>query len=248
MTIWQILKIGLPLAFILGVALYINSLKNSVETLTEDRDKLLGQLATALEANKEQVQENKDLRDKVEKANIAKALAEQRSEILDEHSQERIDAIQENSKLLEDKIIKSASIAGDDFNNWWAEWMRRLTEVGPANGGSNQDGKEAYYPRESLSKTTEPNITFMAMNGSYAQMLQDRCEDSKGYDKDDLVDETQEGDPSYCRWYVIAIPGYRITTFQTYMEKVLLFAQQQYEWGKYYKDATNHFEEISNER
>lgn len=245
---WSILlKFGLPFLVIIGVASYIFILKSDNEDLEAHRDKLIGELAQVINAANEQKLENDKLRDDAARANAAKELADQKIQDNKLLFQERLDAIQKYAVTTEDAVFKSTVVAGDAFNGWFIDFMRRVQEIAPTDSGSNQDREANNTPTISTADAPQTDTALIiAMNRTYAERLQELCDESR-YDEDGLVDETREGNPDYCRWYVVGFPGQRVHEFQVYMERLYLYMLDLQRWGQYHKDATQHFKDEENE-
>lgn len=238
-----ILKVGLPILLVVGVALYINSLRNNVEDLEAHRDRLIGELAQVISAANEQRQENDKLREDAARANTARALADQKRETNELLFQERIDAIQKYAVTTEEAVFKSTLVAGDSFNSWFIDLMQRIQEITPTDSRSDQNREADYSAPLSPAETPKTDTAIIvAINRTFAETLQEKCDESR-FDEDGLVDETREGNLDYCRWYVVGFPGQRVHEFQVYMERLYLYMLELQQWGQYYKDATQHFKD-----
>lgn len=239
-AILSFLKVGVPIILVVGVGLYINSLRNNVEDLTNHRDQLIGELAQTINAAQEQTAENVKLRDDIDRANTAKSIADEKRVANEQASLERIDEILQTFAKTEEAIAKSVFTTGDSFNAWIVDWMRRVETLTP-NGGNNQDGKTINLASLSPTETTTGDRAIMiAVNSTYAAQLQEQCDDSR-MGADGLIDEQAEGNPDFCRWYIVGFPQQRVPEFRIYMEKLYLYMQALQQWGQYHKDATQHF-------
>lgn len=241
-SILSILKVGLPIIIIFSIGLYISSLKGKVDDLTQERDSYVKALGEAVSANREQVEENTKLREQITSAIHAKELSDQRTQINETQFEERINEIREFSKRLDEITIESARINGDSFNDWFVDWMLRVEELAPGEGGSDQDREEdnpAPVPPAYPTKT-DP-VIMLSVNRDYAEWMQTKCDESK-YDEEGMVDENRVGDPTYCNWSIVGFASDKTTDYQVYMEKVFLYIQKLIAWGKYYEDAANQFE------
>ena len=241
-SILSILKIGLPIAIIFSVGLYISSLRGKVDDLTQERDNYVKALGQAVSANKEQVAENTKLRDQITAANHAKELSDQKVQINETQFEERINEIKEFNKRIDEITIDSARINGDTVNDWFVDWMLRVEKLAPGESGSDQDGKKDNpAPVPPADPTKADPVIILSVNRDYAEWMQTKCDESK-YDDEGMVDEDRAGDPTYCNWSIVGFASDKTTDYQVYMEKVFLYIQKLIAWGKYYEDAANQFE------
>ncbi len=66
-------------------------------------------------------------------------------------------------------------------------------------------------------KPLKQKIDGQAINPARAIKLAEECDNSKGYDEDDLVNEKAAGDDKYCRWVLMAFPKGEWSKFKAWL-------------------------------